>query len=177
MSPALSARRSCRLLGCVAAALLFGSAALAADDVASGVNRGLVESDAETFCANIGNAASDARVAWEARTLDALKADVEEKIQALDAKRAELAEWVERREAFRKQAEDSIVDIYARMRPDAAAEQLALLDSSTAAAVLIRLKARVAGAILSEMDAPRAVALATMMSTNGDTEDAGVAQQ
>jgi flagellar motility protein MotE (MotC chaperone) len=177
MSPALSARRPRRLLGCIAAVLLLGPAAFAVEDSSGGPDSSQAESDAATFCANIGDVASDARIAWEARTLDALRADVETKIETLDARRAELEEWVERREAFRKQAEDSIVDIYARMRPDAAAEQLALLDSSTAAAVLIRLKARVAGAILSEMDAPRAVALATMISTNGEAEDAGAVQQ
>ena len=35
---------------------------------------------------------------------------------------------VKRRDDFRKLAEQSVVDIYARMRPEAAASQLAALD-------------------------------------------------
>lgn len=173
----VSARQSCRLIGCIAAALLFVPAAFGAGETAPGKAGPSAASDAEAFCANIGDAASDARAAWEARTLNALRADLEAKIEALDAKRAELEDWVGRREAFQNLAEESIVAIYARMQPDAAAEQLSLLDPSTAAAVLTKLKARVASAILGEMDAPRAVSLATLISTGGEMDDPGAVRQ
>jgi flagellar motility protein MotE (MotC chaperone) len=126
--------------------------------------------DAARFCANIGDAANDARVAWEARTLKELKSEVEEKTAALEAKRAELADLVKKRDAFREMAEKAVVDIYAKMRPDAAAAQLSVVDPETAAAVLAKLKARVAGAILAEMDAPRAATLASLISAGGASE-------
>jgi flagellar motility protein MotE (MotC chaperone) len=84
---------------------------------------------------------------------------------------------VERREAFRKLAEETIVDIYARMRPDAAAVQLAALDAETAAAVLVRLNPRVASAIMAEMDTPRAVDLAAMIAAVGAPNPAETAKQ
>jgi flagellar motility protein MotE (MotC chaperone) len=134
-------------------------------------------SDAEKFCANIGDAAADARLAWEARTLNELKTEIEEKTAALEAKRTELEDWVKRREEFRKLAEETIVDIYAKMRPDAAAAQLAALEPETAAAVLMKLKSRVAGAILAEMETRRAVSLAALISTGARGPGEGATQQ
>ena len=49
--------------------------------------------------------------------------------------------------------------IYARMRPDAAASQLAAMDEETAAAVLTKLNPRNASAILNEMPPARAARL------------------
>ena len=49
--------------------------------------------------------------------------------------------------------------IYARMRPDAAALQLAALDEETAAAVLTKLEPRTASLILNEMDPAQAARL------------------
>ncbi len=161
---AISSGRSHRLVACFATAALLGlsRAAIAEDAAPSG--------DAEKFCANVGDVATDARIAWQARTLNELKAQVEAETGALDAKRAELEKWVARREEFRKLAEATIVDIYAKMRPEAAATQLAGLDPETAAAVLVKLNARVAGAILAEMDTPRAVNLATLISAGAPPE-------
>ena len=70
-----------------------------------------------------------------------------------------------------------MVDIYSRMRPEAAAAQLAALDESTAAAVLIKLNSRTASAILGEMDIPRAVSLAQLISGGGEPEESDVSQQ
>lgn len=134
-------------------------------------------SDAEKFCANIADAAKDARFAWEAKTLKDLKAEVETVTAALEAKRAELQEALTRREEFQKLAEKSVVDIYSRMRPEAAAAQLAALDERIAAAVLIKLNSRTASAILGEMDVPRAVSLAQLISSGGELGETGVSQQ
>ena len=168
---AISGGRSHRLVACFATVALFalGRAAAAQDAAPS--------NDAAKFCANIGDAASDARIAWQARTLNDLKAQVEAETTALDAKRAELEDWVKRREDFRKLAEGTIVDIYAKMRPEAAATQLAALDPEMAAAVLVKLNARVAGAIMAEMDTPRAVSLAALISAGATPEPTKTAQQ
>lgn len=129
------------------------------------------DSDAVQFCANIVDAAKDARFAWEARTLKDLKEQVEAATTALETKRAELEEWTKRRDEFQKLAEQSVIEIYAKMRPEAAAAQLAALDGRTAAAVLMKLKSRTASAILAEMDTPQAVSLAQLMSGGGESEE------
>lgn len=134
-------------------------------------------SDAEKFCANIADAAADARFAWEAKTLKDLRSEVETATASLEAKRAELQEWVTRRDEFQKLAQQSVVDIYAKMPAEAAAAQLSVLDERTAAAVLIKLNSRVASAILAEMDTPRAVSLAEVISGDSQPEAASVSQQ
>ena len=65
-----------------------------------------------------------------------------------------------------------MVDIYAKMKPDAAASQLASIDREMAASVLTKLKSRTASAILSEMPPDVASELAALIvkktSKDGD---------
>ena len=171
MLPAISAWRSHRLIGCLAAAALFASAGGAfAAETATAPPVDAPPSDAAKFCANIVDAAGDARFAWEAKTLKDLKAEIETATADLEKKRVELQDSLTRRDAFQKLAEQSVVDIYAKMRPEAAAAQLGALDERTAAAVLIKLNSRAASAILAEMDVPRAVSLAQLISTGGEPQ-------
>ncbi len=122
MLPAVPARSA----GFALAVLLLacGSAVRAADGPAPGAAGNPEQSDAQRFCANVGDAARDARFAWEVRTLTDLKSEIEAKTEALEKKRAELEEWVKRRDDLLKLAEQRVVDIYAKMRPDAAASEL-----------------------------------------------------
>ena len=155
---------------CVAAAMLLASAGFAAAEAPVAVAQAAKQTDAEKFCANISDVAADARFAWEAKTLQDLKAKVEAATAALEAKRAELGDWVARREELQKLAEQSVVDIYSKMRPEAAAAQLGALDERTAAAVLMKLNSRTASTILAEMDVPRAVSLAAMISGKDESD-------
>jgi flagellar motility protein MotE (MotC chaperone) len=178
MFSAISPWRSHLLIGRLAAAMLVASVAgAAAEDAAPAPEQAVPASDAEKFCANIADAAADARFAWEAKTLRDLKAEVEAATAAMEAKRAELQDWVTRRDEFQKLAQQSVVDIYAKMRPEAAAAQLSALDERTAAAVLIKLNSRVASGILAEMDTPRAVSLAEVISGDGPPLPPDVSQQ
>jgi flagellar motility protein MotE (MotC chaperone) len=157
---------------------LAGLALIAATAAASAEEPSVApKSESDLFCANIVDAARDARFAWEARTLQNLKDEVEAATAALEAKRAELEKWTARREEFQKTADESVVDIYAKMRPEAAAAQLGALDSRTAAAVLMKLKSRTASAILAEMDTPQAVSLAQLISGGGESTQEGFSQQ
>ena len=122
------------------------------------------QSDVERYCTAIADAAADAHFAWQAKRLAELQTEIEERIAALEAKRAEYEEWLQRREESLAKAEESVVAIYARMRPDAAAVQLARMDEETAAAVLSKLNSRLASAILNEMDPERAARLTSSMS-------------
>jgi flagellar motility protein MotE (MotC chaperone) len=175
---AISDWRSHRIVGLAAATILACTGSVfAAGATAPATGDSPAPSDAEKFCANIVDAASDARFAWEAKTLKDLRAEIETATADLEKKRAELQESLTQYQEFQKLAEQGVVDIYAKMRPEAAAAQLAALDERTAAAVLIKLNARAASAILAEMDTPRAVSLTGLISTGGEAHSKNVAQQ
>lgn len=122
------------------------------------------ESDATQFCRNVADAALDARIAWQQKELEATEVKLRQRIAELEAKRSEYERWLKLRDDFLKKAEDSVVEIYSRMDPDAAAAQLASMADNTAAAVLAKLRPQNASAILNEMDAGRAAHLADTLA-------------
>ncbi|HEY0331537.1 MAG TPA: MotE family protein [Rhodopseudomonas sp.] len=122
------------------------------------------ESDAAKFCSNIADAALDARVAWQQKELQAAEDKLRQRIAELEAKRAEYEQWLKLREEFLKKAEDSVVEIYSRMEPEAAALQIASMADDTAAAVLAKLRVRNASAILNEMEPARGARLADTLA-------------
>jgi flagellar motility protein MotE (MotC chaperone) len=114
---------------------------------------------AREYCLNIADPASDARIAWQKKVLAGIEQEIAKRLELLEAKTAEYQRWLARRDEFSKKAQESVVTIYARMRPDAAAAQLVAMDEETAAAVIARLDPRNASAILNEMDATQAARL------------------
>jgi flagellar motility protein MotE (MotC chaperone) len=133
--------------------------------------QGMVNDDVRRFCTNIADAARDRRYSLQRMELETLQADIESRIAALEAKRQEYEEWLKRREDFLKQAEGNVVEIYGRMRPDAAAERLAELRAELAAAILMKMEPRQAGVILNEMDATAAATLTSLMASAARRED------
>lgn len=123
------------------------------------------QSEIQRFCSNIADAARDRRYALQAEELKQLQAGIDERMKALEAKRTEYEEWLKRREVFLARAEDSVVKIYAGMKPDAAAERLAMVNAELAAAILMKLDARKAGVILNEMDQKAAATLTGIMAS------------
>jgi flagellar motility protein MotE (MotC chaperone) len=121
------------------------------------------ESDIEKFCANNAAIVGDARLSWQTARLRELETQVRQSLQELEAKKAEFVDWMRKRDEALRQATEAVVAIYARMRPDAAAQQLAAMDDAMAAAVLAKLPARAAGVILNEMEAGRAARLTRVM--------------
>src|SRR4051812_20979264 len=122
------------------------------------------QSEIERFCSNIADAARDRRYALQAEELKQLQAGIDERMKALDAKKAEYETWLKRREVFLARAEDGVVKIYAGMKPDAAAERLAIVNADLAAAILMKLDSRKAGVILNEMDQKAAATLTGIMA-------------
>ena len=114
---------------------------------------------AREYCLNIADPASDARFAWQKKVLAGIEQEIAKRVELLEAKTAEYQKWLARRDEFSKKAQESLVTIYSRMRPDAAAAQLVAMDEETAAAVIARLDPRNASAILNEMDATQAARL------------------
>ncbi|MBI3672095.1 MAG: MotE family protein, partial [Rhizobiales bacterium] len=112
----------------------------------------------------IADKAADARVAWQTANLRKLETEVAAKLSALDAREAELKDWVGKRDAMVKAASRELVDIYAKMDTEAAAAQLAKVETVTATSILRQLSPRAAGAILAVMDAERAATLVRMIA-------------
>ncbi|GHB18564.1 hypothetical protein GCM10007094_02910 [Pseudovibrio japonicus] len=119
---------------------------------------------ARNYCEAIADQAKDTRIAWQMRALFDVEHQMTSKISELDAKIAELRSWVKRRDDILRRAEGHVVDIYANMRPDAAAQQLTALDDETAVSILLQMKARKAGSVLAELSADRAAYLTDMMA-------------
>ena len=110
---------------------------------------------ARDYILNIADPATDARLVWQKKTIADLEQEIAKRVELLEAKTAEYRRWLARRDEFSKKARESVVTIYARMRPEAAAAQLVAMDEEIAAAVLTKLDPRNASAILSEMDATK----------------------
>lgn len=117
----------------------------------------------ERFCSNIADSARDRRYVIQAEELKTLQQDIDARMKQLEDKRAEYESWMNRREKFIEQATENVVKIYAGMKADAAAERLAQLDASLAAAILLKLEPRRSGVILNEMDSKAAATLTSIM--------------
>lgn len=130
-----------------------------------------MDDDIQRFCSNIADAARDRRYALQRAELETLQKDIDSRLIALEEKRAEYEDWLKRRNDFLVQAEENLVEIYSRMRPDAAAEKLAEINAELAAAILMKLQARQTGLILNEMESKAAAALTTIMASASRRQD------
>ncbi|WP_165405540.1 MotE family protein [Bradyrhizobium genosp. SA-3] len=121
------------------------------------------DNDVALFCSNVADPAVDARLAWQLKELEKAENLLRERIAEVEAKRAEYEKWMALRDDFLKKAEASVVEIYSRMKPEAAATQIAGMADETAAAVLAKLSPRSSSAIFNEMDTARAAHLADLL--------------
>ncbi|TQF26437.1 hypothetical protein UNPF46_33785 [Bradyrhizobium sp. UNPF46] len=121
------------------------------------------DNEVALFCSNVADPAADARLAWQLKELQKAETLLRERIAEVEAKRAEYEQWMALRDDFLKKAEASVVEIYSRMKPDAAATQIAGMADETAAAVLAKLSPRSSSAIFNEMDTARAAHLADLL--------------
>ena len=121
------------------------------------------DNEVALFCSNVADPAVDARLAWQLKELEKAETLLRERIAEVEAKRAEYEQWMALRDEFLKKAEASVVEIYSRMKPEAAATQIAGMADETAAAVLAKLSPRSSSAIFNEMDTARAAHLADLL--------------
>lgn len=121
------------------------------------------DNEVALFCSNVADPAVDARLAWQIKELERAETQLRERIAEVEAKRAEYEKWMVLRDDFLKKAEAQVVEIYSKMKPDAAATQIAGMSDETAAAVLAKLSPRSSSAIFNEMDTARAAHLADVL--------------
>ena len=115
-----------------------------------------VREDYQKFCFNIADAARDARYARQARQLRDMEQRLKELLRKLEEKRAEYEDWVQRRKEITDHMTRSMLEVYAKMDPEAAAAQISQMEYAVAVAILTGLGAQKASAILNEMDPRKA---------------------
>lgn len=130
------------------------------------------DQDTERYCKNITQEMQELRYKIKEEKLRKLQADVEAKIAELETKRKELEQWVGLRDGFANKATDALVEIYQKMRPDAAAARLEVITPQLASSILLALPPAKAGVILNEMN-PKSAANITMILAAAARKDDG----
>ena len=105
----------------------------------------------------------DARFLHQKAELTHLEDELAKKTALLEAKKTEFQDWLKRRDDFVNKAEGGLVKLYSKIKPDAAALQLAALDEEAAAALLLKLSAKSSSAILDQMETAKAARLVSVM--------------
>ena len=138
----------------------------AAPPAASAELKPFPQTTGDQYCSAIANAAADARFAWQKQTLIETEKQVEKRVEELSIKIAEYQKWMARRDEFSLKAQSIITDIYTKMKPDAAAQQLSALDEETAAAVIVKLSPKISSALMAEMEAKKGARLTSIISSS-----------
>ncbi len=123
---------------------------------------------ANQYCMNVREAAESAQIAKERNNLLKAQHEIDERITVLTAKTAEYQQWLKKRDDFLKQANDGLVEIYLKIKPDAAAAQMMVMNEEVAASIISKMPPKAASAILGEMDAARAVRLSSYLAAAGE---------
>lgn len=124
-----------------------------------------VNDDIRKFCGGIADAARDKRYLLQREELHKLQTQVDERIETLKVYRDDYKSWLEKRNEFLATAEAGLVDIFKKMKPDAAANQLEIIEKNIAAAIIMKLSPRLSSQIFNEMDAEVAAQLATIIAS------------
>lgn len=129
------------------------------------------EDDAARYCTNITQEMQELRYRIKEEKLRQLQSEVEAKLAELDARRKELEEWVGLRDGFANRATGALVEIYQKMRPDAAAARLEEISPQLASSILLALPPAKAGVILNEMEPKRAAAVTMILAAAARKDD------
>lgn len=121
-------------------------------------------SPAEQYCSSVLDAAAAAQIAQQTTNLEKASKELAGRVAILDAKTAELKSWVHKREEFTAKATTALLEIYSKMKPDAAAHQLTEMNEITAAAITAKLSPKVSSLILAEMETTKASRLMAIIA-------------
>jgi flagellar motility protein MotE (MotC chaperone) len=174
-----SGKRCARLFaGAVLIAVLSAGAVSAAESSGSKDNDGdnlplppttaVKLTPAEQYCSSVLDAATAAQLAQQKINLAKIEKQVDDRVALLAAKTEELKGWMAKREEFTAHATESLVQIYGKMKPDAAAAQLMAMDEFVAAAIMSKLSTKDASLIMAEMEAAKAARLSAVIAGAGE---------
>lgn len=138
-----------------------------ADGEIDQVETGTVVSENEllAYCMNISSSAVELRGLMVKETLTKVEDEVNGKLTELESRIGELKSWLERREAFLASANETMVEVYQKMRPDAAASQMMELNPMLSAAIVAKLDSRAASAIMMEMKPESAARITELLAS------------
>ncbi|MGF0537383.1 MotE family protein [Agrobacterium sp. ES01] len=159
------ARKAARLLLVPALMFVPGWMAVAAEPSALDT---VTQEEIAKFCGGIADSARDQRYLLQKQELEKLQADIDGRIVVLEDRRAEYEDWLKRRNDFLRQAEIGLVEIYKKMKPDAAAPALAEINVELAASIIMKLPPRQSALVLSEMEPKKAAMVSAIISSAAD---------
>ena len=119
--------------------------------------------DVASYCQNLVPTITNAKAVAEAAQLMKLQIEISSRMAELETRKAEVEALVKKHENFLQLADEAKTSIYLKMKPDAAAAQLAMMDENVGAAIISKLPPRTASVILAEMPAEQAARLTTML--------------
>ncbi|WP_045834904.1 MotE family protein [Hyphomicrobium sp. 99] len=125
-------------------------------------------SPAQQYCSSIMDATTAAQIAQQRHNLEKAQKQLDDRIAVLAEKAEVLKGWIKLREDFTARATESLVQIYSKMKPDAAAPQLAAMDEMVAAAVMSKLTPKVSSLIMTEMEVAKAARLSAVIAGAGE---------
>ncbi len=125
-------------------------------------------SPAEQYCSNVLDTAAAAQIARQTSALEKTRTEIEGRLVLLAAKTEELKGWIKKREDFTARATESLVQIYGKMKPDAAAGQLMAMDELVAAAIMSKLSPKTSSLIMAEMNADKGARLSAVIAGAGE---------
>ncbi|MCP1200919.1 MotE family protein [Notoacmeibacter sp. MSK16QG-6] len=128
----------------------------------------VILSDEAAYCDAIVDQARELRYSAREEELQTMQSDLERGLELMERKKAEFEKWVQRREDFATRASEALIAIYERMRPDAAAERLTIVDPMLASAILLKMPPGKSGTILNEMEAKKAAGITAIMAASAD---------
>jgi len=111
-----------------------------------------IREDYQKYCYNIADEARDARYARQKMLLERMRKRLDELSRRLEKKTSEYRRWVQAREDIRRRMTRSMIQAYAKMEPEVAAQQIAQMEYAVAVAILTGLEPQKASAILGEME-------------------------
>jgi len=117
------------------------------------------------FCRNIETQAEATRFEIQMQRIEAKKQEINERIELLEQKRSEYESWLKKRNDFLEQTQETLITIMTKMKPAAAAEQLALSDDMVAASILLKLKPAAASAIMNELPPEKAATVTHILAS------------
>jgi flagellar motility protein MotE (MotC chaperone) len=131
------------------------------------------EKQVHQYCINISSAAADARFAWEKKSMEEVAKDIDERIAKLEEKTEEYKKWLAKRDEFSSRAQLELVNIFSKMKPDAAAAQMADMNEDLAAALLLKLKPTNSSAILNQINPAKGARLSTILTLAAKAQQGG----
>lgn len=112
------------------------------------------------YCEVIVPQAAQALIDKKNAELDRIRQDLDQQLSEIKRQRQAIEEAERRQQASNARATKDLLAILSKMRPDAAAAQLAAMDETLSAGLVARLEPRIASAILNEMPPAKAARMA-----------------